>query len=458
MNRISPALSRGERLAVVLFLLALVGFGVLVEVRSAYLRRRMGDLSVYLRASWAVRAGVNIYDVTDENGWHYHYPPLFALLLSPLADPPPGASHAGMVPYPVSVAIFYVVNLLLLALSVHWLAGALEESSRHAVVRDQDARCRRWWLLRLLPLTVCLPPIVHTMMRGQVNLFVLLLLCGLIACLIRRQHLRAGLCLAGAICLKVIPAYLLLVPLWRRDGRCLLGCALGLVLGLLVIPAATIGPRRTLQCYHDMVEKLILPALAEGEDKSRADELINVTATDSQSFLAVIHNTIYFNPWKRPATADAPVRWAHWLLAGLFTFLTLMVGRGRRAEGGPGTALFVGGLALIMIVCSPVCHTHYFALCVPLVMGLIALRWEEEPDGLPTSGVLGLGLGWGLLVLFALQIVGHSLPQIPIQIARDNGLALYTALLLWGVACRAQLAGHAVNSQLPPSRSRPIFP
>ena len=56
-----------------------------------------------------------------------------------------------------------------------------------------------------------------------------------------------------------------------------------------------------------MGEKLILPALARGEDKSRADELINVTATDSQSFLAVIHNTIYFDPWKRPATADAPV-------------------------------------------------------------------------------------------------------------------------------------------------------
>src|SRR5262249_28672826 len=160
-------------------------------------------------------------------------------------------------------------------------------------------------------------PILHTLMRGQVNLFVLLLLCGLIACLIRRQALRAGLCLAGAVCLKVIPGYLLLVPLWRRDGRCLAGCALGLGLGLFVVPSLMLAPAGPRSCSRDRTEKLTLPAVADGEDRSRADELINVTATDSQSFLAVLHNTIYFDPATRPPKADAPVRAAHWLLAVL---------------------------------------------------------------------------------------------------------------------------------------------
>ena len=36
------------------FVLALL-FGVLVELRSVYLQRRMGDLSVFLRTAWAVR-------------------------------------------------------------------------------------------------------------------------------------------------------------------------------------------------------------------------------------------------------------------------------------------------------------------------------------------------------------------------------------------------------------------
>ena len=35
----------------------------------------MTDLHVYLRAAWAVRAGADIYDVVDDNRWHYQYPP-----------------------------------------------------------------------------------------------------------------------------------------------------------------------------------------------------------------------------------------------------------------------------------------------------------------------------------------------------------------------------------------------
>ena len=67
----------------------LLAFGVLVEIRSAYMRRRMTDLNCYLRAAWAVRqGGADLYHVFDDNGWHYNYPPLFAILLTPLADPP----------------------------------------------------------------------------------------------------------------------------------------------------------------------------------------------------------------------------------------------------------------------------------------------------------------------------------------------------------------------------------
>jgi hypothetical protein len=425
-------LSRWERLGIGLLLAGFLAFGVLVEVRSALLTRRMGDLSVYLRAAWSVRAGENCYDITDDNHWHYHYPPLFAILLMPLADPPAGADHSGMVPYAVSVAIFYLVNVLLLTLAVHWLASALEATSAHAEVRGQSTGSRRWWLLRLLPVIVCLPPIAHTLMRGQANLFVLALICGLIACLLRGQRLRAGLCLAGAVCLKVIPAFLLLVPLWRRDRRCLAGCALGLCLGLALVPSLVLGPFRAVKCYQDMAEKLFQPALTKGGDHARDVELLNVTATDSQSFLAMIHNTLYLDPPTRPRQADAMVRLAHWLIALTFTGLTLLAAHGRRDAGSPNTALFVGALTLIMILSSPVCHTHYFALAVPLVTGLIAASWERRHSGSPD----GRGLGIGFVLLMALQFVGQTLPQIPeCQLLRDTGFATYTALVLWLVGC-----------------------
>src|SRR5580704_6712238 len=77
-----------EKLGLGLFFLAILAFGGFVEYRSAFLSRRMGDLGCYLRAAWAVRAGVDMYGLKEDNGWHYNYPPLYATLLTPLADPP----------------------------------------------------------------------------------------------------------------------------------------------------------------------------------------------------------------------------------------------------------------------------------------------------------------------------------------------------------------------------------
>src|SRR6516165_11928093 len=102
-------LSAWERIATVGLFVSLVGFGGLVEIRSACLSRHMTDLDVYLRAAWAVRTGADFYSIMDDNGWHYHYPPLFAILLVPLADPPFGCDRSGMVPFAVSVIIWYAV-------------------------------------------------------------------------------------------------------------------------------------------------------------------------------------------------------------------------------------------------------------------------------------------------------------------------------------------------------------
>src|SRR5262249_18739628 len=157
----------------------------------------------------------------DANDWHYHYPPLFAILLAPLADPPPGADRTFALPFAVSVAVFYLLSVACLVWGVHALARAVEET-----IPCPDSRTR-WWSLRLWPILLGLPAITATVVRGQVGLQLLVLLCGLGASLLRGQRGRAGLWLAAAICLKVIPAYLLIYPLWRRDLRCLAGCAAG---------------------------------------------------------------------------------------------------------------------------------------------------------------------------------------------------------------------------------------
>lgn len=423
----SSDLGLGQRCGLAALFAAFVLFGLVVEFRSAFLTRHRTDLQVYLRAAWAVRTGADFYTITDDNFWHYHYPPLFAILMTPLADPPPGAAALLATPFRVSVAIWYACSLVCLAAGVHWLARALEETSPEVSVRNQRPGCRRWWALRVLPVVACLPQIAATLGRGQVNLLVLALLCGMAAAALRGRRGRAGLWLAGAVCLKVIPAYLVLYPLWRRDARWLAGCALGLAVGLGVIPAAVLGPGRAWACYREWTDVLVRPGLGQGEDHSRDKELIEATATDSQSFMIVLHNTLHPDRATRPAQAAPETRLIHWLLGGFLTGLTLLA-LGRRKPGTRRLLLGLGALILLMALVSPVCHLHYFCLALPVIMGLLAVAWESPAGD-------GAGRRWqdvGLTLLLGANLVANTLPHLPgMELLRDLGVATYGTLLVW---------------------------
>lgn len=397
---------------------AFVVFGFFVELRGALLRRPMTDLQVYLRAAWAARTGEDIYAVTDDNGWHYHYPPLLTILIAPLADAPRGADRTGLLPFAVSVALWYGLSLACLAAGVHALASALEPLAAPG--------SRRWWALRVLPLLACLSPVGATLMRGQVNLMLLALICLAGAATLRGRPWRAGLWIAAAVCLKVIPAFLLVYPLWRRDYRCLAGCALGLLAGLVLIPAAWFGPARTAGYFAEWCEVLVRPALGAGEDHTRDKELIEVTATDSQSLGAIIHNTLHLDRDTRPHQPDAPVRLAHWLGGALMTAVTLLAAGRSPAGHRVRRLLFLGALALVMLMVSPVCHLHYFCLALPLIMGLMVLEWEANGAARLSPG-LTLLLALNFLVNFATHLPGTDL-------LRDLGLAGYATMLLWLLA------------------------
>ncbi len=123
-------LNRLERSGLGLLLAGIIAFGVVTEIRSGgFLERRMTDVDTYFRAAWAVRVHRDPYQVTDSNGWHYNYPPLLAILLYPLADAPAGASRAGLLPYPLSVAIWFILSVGFAWVGTCWLARAFEKTS-----------------------------------------------------------------------------------------------------------------------------------------------------------------------------------------------------------------------------------------------------------------------------------------------------------------------------------------
>jgi alpha-1,2-mannosyltransferase len=409
----------------VLFVAVLL-FGGLVEYRNVFLPRPMGDLGAYLKPAWAIRTGRDPYQITDHNGWHYVYPPLLAILLVPLADAPPGVDRLGLLPISVSTAIWYAFNVLCLVLAVHWLASALETTSPDETIKGRSFGGRRWWSLRLLPVLACLPPIGHTLMRGQVNLLILALLCGMMAALLRGRSVRGGLFLAGAICIKVIPAFLLLLPLWRRDWRFAIGCAGGLVVGLMLVPVAAFGPARAFAYSQEFVQVTLAPGLGLGADESRAQELTWITSTDSQSLLAVLHNTSYPDPLTRPHEVPAHLRYLAYLIGGGLTLVTLLAVGWRRPLSGPYLVLFGGALTLNMLILSPICHLHYFSLALPIMMSLVVLAWQRHG---------GVQLGVGLTVLMVVNVITYVLPNLPgLENLRDKCVSLYPALLVWGVA------------------------
>jgi hypothetical protein len=137
-------LIRRDRLAIGLLVLIAIGAGVLTEIRSAFAQRRHTDVGVYFRAAWAVRAGENPYTVADDNGWHYTYPVLVAIACGPFADAPAGVPQPTFaVPYPVSVALWYLASFALLLWSAHHLCRTLDDSDPRGP-RPAAPGSRRW--------------------------------------------------------------------------------------------------------------------------------------------------------------------------------------------------------------------------------------------------------------------------------------------------------------------------
>ncbi len=416
-------LATWERLTLGCLLAAVLVFGAVTELRSAFLHRRMGDAGVFFRAAWAVRSGADIYEVTDDNHWHFNYPPLFAILMTPLADAPPGESRAAMLPFDLSIGIWFACNICCVFLAVHLLANALQDCSRREEIRTQPKYCRRWWYMRVLPILVCLPPVGLSLMRGQVNMILLLLLAGMAASSMRGRSAASGFWLSGAICLKVIPAFLLLYPFWRRDWRCVTACCAGLLGGLVVVPLVALGPTRTVANYQSFFEGVLAPGLGGRTHPARARELLDVTATASQSLQATLHNTLHPHRWYRPNHATAAVVWTGRILGLALTGCTLLAYGWRRKGDAVDGLTLLSCLVLCMLLLSPICHLHYFTLSILLIEGLLLAEWEKRAD---------LRLSRGLLLLLLVNIVANALPNFEgMEIFRDLGMAMYAGLCLW---------------------------
>ncbi len=386
----------------------------------ALIHNRHTDAGIYFRAAWAIRVGASPYWVADDNGWHYMYPPLLAVFLTPLADASAGMPRAGLLPYAVSITIWYVLSVGLLFAAAKMIADAVSEK----VAPEKSTPWRRW-LLIVWPILICLPVICRGLIRGQVGPLWLWLTCGMLVGLMRGKNFRSGLWLAAAICLKLIPGFLLIYPLWRRNTRMLFGCAIGMVLGFVVIPWLAMGSANWRQSNDDFFRTMVLPAIGIGrEPMLLRHEMLDPRTSDTESFVSILMKigahlgglaASYHPP--RYATIGSAI------LAISLTAITLWAVGWRKESRPIDDALGLALLTIVMLPIGPVCHPHYFLLLLPTITILLAILSAAKPT---------IEVPWRWFALLILIPVSHVITSLPnSDLLRDCGLVVWVALALW---------------------------
>ena len=236
-------------------------------------------------------------------------------------------------------------------------------------------------------LLVCLPAIMATLARGQANLLLLLLLGGVVGSVVRGQHWRAGLCLGGAICLKVFPAFLLAYVVWRRNWHCLGGCGLGLFLGLVAIPSEVLGPARATRLPSEVCRGGPVAGAGSGLGQIAARG-VDGHCPHRQPVLAS-RRAQHIAPRPDnapPETISSSVRTLATTAGLLLTGVTLLAGGSRPRAVRPREVLFFGTLLVNMLSLCPVCHLSYFCLLLPLVMALVKHHWLPARQAVEARG------------------------------------------------------------------------
>src|SRR6185436_5653547 len=124
----------------------------------------------------------------------------------------------------------------------------------------------------------------------------------------------------------------------------------------------------------------------------------------------------------QPRAWPEVIQVVHLVLGAGLTLMTLMVGA-RRGDGPLRGVLVMGLLTSVMLMVSPVCHNHYFALNLVLVTPLVGL-------GLACAEAGKRNVGWVLWLSYAAI---HGLQRLPgLQVLRQLGVPALGGLVLWG--------------------------
>jgi hypothetical protein len=347
------------------------------------------DFTVYTNAADVLLSGGDPYAVPGPRGWYYLYPPLFALLVSPLRH----------LDSQWQVVIWF-------AISVGLAYGCLSEGrriglwlwKRCAELPSAQVMQPPAWVGIVAFVTVLLP-LLECLQRGQVGVLILLsLMLGLRLTLTRESALQVaggGVLLALPAAIKITPALPVLLyavllgttgPRWR-GAAAWGGLVAGTALFWVGIPGAVVGWDENLRL------------LARWRDTVAANEMlvsdrgINPLSWSNQSLevalfrLGEIAQHGFPPPLRAEQVGSAGVRltpfpprsaadWQTPISAGRIGLLVLLLAAAvrlwRAADLSGLAAAFGLGCAASLLI-SPISWGHHFVLLFPA--GLLVPAW-----------------------------------------------------------------------------------
>jgi hypothetical protein len=426
-------------------------------VDRKHINEHRTDFTVYTEAGAAFFDGRDPYQVSNPRGWHYLYPPMFAILVAPLhALPPMG-----------QVGVWFVISVAMLFGCYFELRRILDYVLRDSSQNASASSRLVLWICGAAVATALLPAF-NCLQRGQVEVFKLyLLMLGFRIALTGtrvRHWLFAGILFALAGILKLTPllpvACLLLYEtrvawdersqrrVWRRPVSLAAGLGAGLLLFALIIPAALTGWNGNIKHLQTWFSKVVTKVVDVrtsdfGEDvRTVRNQSLDNAAYRCGNFLnrqfaGGLDDTLIDRPrdeWLRLPMDDpnAGTLIVAARILALATLLLFVLRAGSKNDFmGRGT---VFGLACVatLVIC-PVARACYFVLflpAIPFVCGNLCQlnkpRWAQFFAWLPvvlvwshylfltSTGRIGLlGLGATAWFLASCILLERRAPRRP---------------------------------------------
>ncbi len=297
------------------------------------------DLDVYRAGGRAWLSGGNLYGRLPGVRLSFTYPPIAAVLLSPLS----------LVPSAVAGTVMTLGSVLLLVVVLRIFRPAFADWP--------------WAAAWLLPAALFLEPVRNTLLYGQINIVLMALVS--LDCMTSAPRWPRGALVGLAAAIKLTPVAFVLFFLLRRDYR----AAMVAIASCLAVTGLGFA-----LAWHDSVQYWTGTVFQIGR-------IGNVIYASNQSVQAVLA--------RAGLDARGPAGMAAWLLLSLVVLLAACRGM-RHAFGVSADAWALSLNAFAVLLVSPISWSHHWVWIVPALLALAGISYRARARLPWLTGVSGL--------------------------------------------------------------------